>query len=362
LIRRGFAQHRLANVGLTVLGLLYLVALLAEFVAIQPATRMDSAFVYTPPQPVYWTPSEGLHAMALDRRIDPVTLRRIYSPSEERALPLTLLARDEPYKLLGFIPLQHRLFGVDRDAWIEANGPRAEVPRWYPLGADRYGRCIFSRIVVGSRVSLSIGLIGVTCTFLLGMIIGGISGYLGGRTDTFIQRVIEVINALPHLPLWIALAAVFPADWSPLTVYFAITVVLSLLNWTRLARVVRGKILSLREEDYAVAARLLGAGHGRIIFRHLLPGFTSHILVALTLSVPAMILGETALSFLGIGLRPPVVSWGVMLQDCIDVKAVRFYPWLLLPVVAIIAAVLSFNFLGDGLRDAADPYSGAQGK
>jgi peptide/nickel transport system permease protein len=199
-------------------------------------------------------------------------------------------------------------------------------------------------------------LIGIAFTFLLGTTLGGISGYVGGRTDTLIQRIIEIINAFPHLPLWLALAAVLPSDWSPIRIYFAITILLSLLNWTGLARVVRGKILALREEDYAVAARLLGAGHGRVLFRHLMPGFTSHIIVALTLSIPGMILGETSLSFLGLGLRPPVVSWGVMLQDCMDVKAVSIYPWLLIPVAFIVTTVLCFNFLGDGLRDAADPY------
>jgi peptide/nickel transport system permease protein len=228
---------------------------------------------------------------------------------------------------------------------------------FYFLGADKYGRDIFSRIIQGSRVSLSVGLIGIAVTFFLGMTIGGISGYVGGRTDNYIQRAIEIINAFPHLPLWLALAAVFPQDWSPLKVYFAITVVLSLLSWTGLARVVRGKILSLREEDYAVAAKLLGASHSRILFRHLIPGFASHIIVSITLAVPSMILGETSLSFLGLGLRPPIVSWGVMLQDCMDVQAVRYYPWLLLPVTFIIVTVLCFNFLGDGLRDAADPYS-----
>jgi peptide/nickel transport system permease protein len=204
---------------------------------------------------------------------------------------------------------------------------------------------------------LSIGLVSIVITFVLGLLIGGISGYFGGATDTVIQRGIEIINALPHLPLWLALAAAMPGDWSPLRVYFSITIVLSLLGWTGLARVVRGKILSLREEDYAVAARLLGASHVRIIFRHLVPGFTSHIIVVLTMSVPGMILGETALSFLGLGLRPPIVSWGVMLQDCMNMQAVANYPWLLLPVMPIILVVLCFNFLGDGLRDAADPYA-----
>jgi len=353
LIRRGFAQHRLALVSLHILLVFYLVALFAEFFAVAPAnlSRVDAA--YAPPQLLQWSISDGLHAPLLVQRVDPVTLRRNYVLAEDRALPLTLFAETEPYHLMGFIPMSTRLLGVD----TQRLGDRAGIAAWYPLGADRFGRCIYSRIVMGARVSLSIGLVGVVGTFMLGMTIGGISGYMGGWVDTTIQRIIEIVNSLPQLPLWIALAAVFPAEWSPLTVYFAITVALSLLNWTGLARVVRGKILSLREEDYAIAARLLGASHGRVLFRHLIPGFVSHILVALTLSVPMMILGETTLSFLGLGLRPPVVSWGVMLQDCLDVKAVRFYPWLLLPVVFIMITVLSFNFVGDGMRDAADPYS-----
>jgi peptide/nickel transport system permease protein len=199
--------------------------------------------------------------------------------------------------------------------------------------------------------------VAIVITFVLGIAIGGLSGYAGGAADNVIQRVIEIINAFPHIPLWLAIGAVLPADWSPLTVYFAITVVLSLLNWTDLARVVRGKILALREEDYVVAARLLGASHARILFRHLLPGFTSHIIVVLTMSVPSMILGETSLSFLGLGLRAPIVSWGVMLQDCLSIQSVADYPWLLMPVVMIVLTVLCFNFLGDGLRDAADPYA-----
>jgi peptide/nickel transport system permease protein len=199
--------------------------------------------------------------------------------------------------------------------------------------------------------------VAIVITFVLGIAIGGLSGYAGGATDNVIQRVIEIINAFPHIPLWLAIGAVLPADWSPLTVYFTITVVLSLLNWTDLARVVRGKILALREEDYVVAARLLGASHARILFRHLLPGFTSHIIVVLTMSVPSMILGETSLSFLGLGLRAPIVSWGVMLQDCLSIQSVADYPWLLVPVVMIVLTVLCFNFLGDGLRDAADPYA-----
>ena len=194
-------------------------------------------------------------------------------------------------------------------------------------------------------------------TFILGVVIGGVSGYFGGKTDLLIQRLIEMINSFSHIPLWLAIGAILPSDWPPLRIYFAITLVLSFLNWTGLARVVRGKILSLREEDYVMAARLIGAGNIRILFRHLVPGFTSHIIVVLTLSVPAMILGETALSFLGLGLRPPVVSWGVMMQDCINLQVLSDYPWLLMPIVLTVVSVLSFNFLGDGLRDAADPYA-----
>ena len=209
----------------------------------------------------------------------------------------------------------------------------------------------------GSRISLSVGLISIVVTFILGLAIGGVSGYIGGRLDTVVQRFIEIVNSFPQLPLWLALGAAMPSDWSPLKVYFAITIVLSLLGWTGLARVVRGKLLSLREEDYAVAARLIGASHARIIFRHLLPGFSSHIIVTVTLSVPGMILGETSLSFLGLGLRPLVVSWGVMLQDCMNLQTVSNYPWVMVTVVFVIGTVLCFNFLGDGLRDAADPYA-----
>ncbi len=253
--------------------------------------------------------------------------------------------------------MQRHFLGVDREAAAQKTTESAALPTFYLLGADRYGRDMLSRIISGARVSLSVGLVGVACTLLLGIVMGGISGYMSGAADTLIQRLIEIVNALPQLPLWLALGAVLPKDWPALGVYFAITILLSLLNWTNLARVVRGKFLTLREEDYAMAARLSGASHGRVIFRHLLPGMTSHIIVVLTLSVPRMILAETSLSFLGLGLRPPVVSWGVLLQDCLDIKVVRFYPWLLLPAVFIILTVLCFNFMGDGLRDAADPYA-----
>ncbi len=349
LIGRRFAKHRAATASLYLLLALYLVALFAEFVAPHNPSWHNTDMIYAPPQPPAFNLRDGLHVRGLQRHIDPVTLKNSYIRTDE-VIPLGLFVRGEPYRLWGLIPFDRHLIGP-RDG-------KADAPPFYFLGADKYGRDIFSRLVFGARVSLSIGLVAIAVTFLIGVSVGGVSGYVGGGTDNFIQRFIEVVNSFPQLPLWLALAAVLPADWPPMQTYFAITILLSLLGWTGLARVVRGKVLALREEDYAVAARLLGAGHGRVIFRHLLPGVTSHIIVSLTLSVPAMILGETALSFLGLGLRPPVVSWGVMLQDCMNMDVVANYPWLLAPVLAIILAVLAFNFLGDGLRDAADPYGG----
>ena len=356
LIRRAFAKHKLAVVALQLLVLLYAVAVLAEFVAPYDSLARDLDHQYCPPQIVRWTPSRGFYIYAMQLIVDPITFRKTYVERLDAPIHLSLFARGGQYHLWGLLPLERRLIGVDlnKNAAAIADGVR---PSFYFLGADKYGRDILSRMIYGSGISLSVGLIGITITFVLGMTIGGISGYIGGRSDLVIQRAIEIINSFPHLPLWMALGAVMPQDWSALRIYFAITVVLALLGWTGLARVVRGKILSLREEDYAMAARLLGASHGRILMRHLLPGFTSHIIVALSLSVPSMILGETSLSFLGLGLRPPIVSWGVMLQDCMDIQAVRYYPWLLLPVLFIVATVLCFNFVGDGLRDAADPYA-----
>ena len=354
LIRRRFLQHRVAVASLFLLAVLYVLAAGAEFFA--PHTRQwrDLSHRYCPPQLPRFSWRDGLHVPVMRVSEDPLTFKRTYLEDPSAVIRLGFFVRGESYRWWGLVRSDRHFFGIKDPT---ARSPDGKAPTFYFLGADDLGRDIFSRLVYGSRISLSVGLIAIAVTFVLGVTLGGISGYVGGATDTLIQRVIEIVNAFPQIPLWLAFGAVLPAHWPPLVTYFAITLVLSLLGWTTLARVVRGKILALREEDYATAARLLGASHTRILFRHLLPGFTSHIIVVLTMSVPAMILGETSLSFLGLGLRAPIVSWGVMLQDCLSIQNVANYPWLLMPVVFIVPAVLSFNFLGDGLRDAADPYA-----
>lgn len=346
LIGRKFRRHRLALGALFLLVGLYLLAIFAEFFAPYPKRWRDLAYSYCPPQLPHFSIRHGWYARAMTRSVDPVTLKISYVEDPKDLVLLGFFVRGEPYRLWGLVGWDRHFFGSK-----EPKRP------FFLLGSDRYGQDVCSRIIHGARVSLSVGLVAIAVTFILGVLIGGISGYAGAATDNVIQRLIEIMNSFPQVPLWLALGALLPTDWSALATYFAITIVLSLLGWTNLARVVRGKILALREEDYATAARLVGAGHARILFRHLLPGLASHIIVVLTLSVPSMILGETSLSFLNLGLRPPVVSWGVMLQDCMSIQTVANYPWLLSPVVFIVTTVLCFNFLGDGLRDAADPYS-----
>ena len=348
-----FRRHRMALISAFLLILLYLVAAFADFVAPYEATQRFRRYQQAPPSTIYWSDENGFRGpfvYGLDQERHPVTLRLSFVEDREVILPLQFFVETEPYKLAGLVEIRHRLFGLG------AAGDQARIGIWL-FGLDSLARDVFSRTVHGARISLTIGLVSVALTFFLGALLGGMSGYFGGIVDYVIQRVIEFLRAIPQLPLWMTLAAVVPKEWPPLNVYFAITLILALLNWVGLARVVRGRLLSLREEDYALAARASGAGDLRIIFTHLLPGFTSHLILSVTLMIPQMILYETALSFLGLGMQPPAVSWGVLLQDFRDILAIFHIPWLLWPAVCVLVTVLLFNFIGDGLRDAADPYS-----
>ena len=343
-----FLDHRLALVSLFALGVLYLAAVFCEAVAPNDPGRRSAAHSYCPPQRIHIIHQGSLRwpfVYPQVQHFDPERAKLSYTDDTARPLTVCLFAKGAPYRLWGLIPLERRLVGL-------GGGERLIL-----MGADRLGRDIFSRIVTGSRISLSIGLIGVFLSLVLGVIIGGISGYCGGLVDTLIQRFIEILMSFPTIPLWLALSAAMPATWSQLRVYFCMTVILAFIGWTGLARVVRGKILALREEDYVMAARAAGVREFRILLRHLVPGFTSHLIVRVTLAIPGMILAETSLSFLRLGLRPPTISWGVLLQDAMNLRAINLYPWLLWPGAFVIVTVLLFNFMGDGLRDAADPYS-----
>ena len=343
-----FRRHRLAVWSGMVVLALYIAAAFCEFLSPYTLESRNIDYIYAPPQRLHMISDDGIHLWpfiyALKGVRHPETLRRLYTEDRTQIYPLKLFVKGGKYELWGLFETDLHLFGVDSGATV------------FLLGADSLGRDLFSRIIYGARISLTVGLVGVTLSFVFGLLFGAVSGYYGGWVDHSIQRLIEILRSFPSIPLWMALSAAIPANWSPLQVYFGITVVLSLLGWTGLARVVRGKILALREEDYATAALLCGASNSRIMLRHLLPGFTSHIIVSLTLTLPAMILGETALSFLGLGLRPPVTSWGVLLKEAQNVQAVALQPWLLTPAIFVIITVLAFNFVGDGLRDAADPY------
>jgi peptide/nickel transport system permease protein len=343
-----FLHNRAAMVGGTVIITLYLTAIFAGFLAPYDADQRFDSAIYVPPQPIYLVDDGTFypHILGTTRTIDRQTLRRTYEPDPYTKMPIKFFVKGQPYNLLGLIPLETHLFGVEDKEWGV-----------FLLGTDRQGRDQLSRLIVGSQISLSIGLVGVFLSLLIGSVMGVASGYFGGWIDDIMQRCIEVIRSFPSIPLWMALAAAFPPHWPPLQVYFAIGVVLSLISWTWLARQLRGKVLALREEEYVLAAQLAGGSDWRIIFKHLIPSATSHIVVIATLAVPNMILAETALTFLGIGIRPPLVSWGTLLQEAQNIQTLAHFPWLLMPVVFIATAVLAFNFLGDGLRDATDPYS-----
>ena len=352
LMWRQFRRHRLAMVSSIVLVLILVVALFCEFFAPFPPEKFTPQYTYAPPQAVHLFSRDadgGLafapHVNGYSVKVDPIALRRTFTVDPEKPIPVGFFVKSEPYTMWG-------LFTVDRKFF----GPTDKNDVIFLLGADRLGRDLLSRIIYGTRISVSIGLIGVALSLVLGIVLGGISGYFGGWIDHAIQRVIEFIMSLPTTPLWLGLAAAMPTSWSPIKTYIAITIILSLIGWTNLARVIRGRFLALRTEDFVTAAMLDGASQKRVIFRHMAPSFVSHIIAEISLAIPTMILAETALSFLGLGLQPPIVSWGVLLQEAQNIRSITTSPWLFAPGVAVVITVLALNFVGDGLRDAADPY------
>ncbi len=347
-----FRKHRLAMTSLVIVILIYLVALLAEFLAPFTPDEFQADYTYAPPQRLhlFLETENGLrfqpwvHGYKVE--IEEEALRRVFVPDEEVIHEIGFFVSGVPITLFGFLETDRHLVG-----------PKDPEAPMFLFGADKLGRDMLTRMIYGTRISMSIGLVGVALSLILGILLGGLSGFLGGQVDNIIQRVIEFIRSIPTIPLWMGLAAALPTDWPPLRIYFGITVILSFIGWTELARVVRGRFLALRTEDFVVAAHLDGVGQMRIILHHMVPSFLSHIIAALTLAIPNMILAETSLSFLGLGLRPPIVSWGVLLQEAQNIRTVATAPWLFSTGGAVFIAILALNFVGDGLRDAADPYA-----
>lgn len=342
-----FKRHKIALASGIFLAALYGMILICEFLAPYDLHTRNVDFIYAPPQSVHFFHEGefvGPFVYGRTMKLDMDTLKRNYTDDKSNVEPIRFFCRGDDYRFWG-------LFESNLHLVCPAEGGQL-----FLLGTDRLGRDVLSRIIYGARISLTIGLLGITVSFVLGIVIGGLAGYHGGVFDLLVQRLIEVLQSIPSIPLWLSLAAIMPATWSPLLIYLGITVILGLLDWTGLARAVRSKLLALREEDYVLAAQLMGAKSGRIIGRHLVPGFMSHLIATATISIPGMILGETALSFLGLGLRPPITSWGILLTEAKSVSVIAFYPWLLFPTIPVILVILAFNFLGDGLRDAADPY------
>ncbi len=340
-------RHRLALVSGVILAFMYFSILISEVLAPYALATRHTDHIFAPPQGLHLFHEGrfvGPFVYGLDYELDMRTLKRTYTPNHSRVMPVRFLCSGDSYRFWGLLETDVHLFCP------------AEGGTLFLLGTDRLGRDLFSRMVYGTRISLTVGLIGIIISFAIGIVVGGLAGYYGGWVDGLVQRVIEIIRSFPELPLWMALSAALPVTWSPVLVYFGLTLILGMLDWTGLARAVRSKLLALREEEYALAARLMGARPRRIIARHLLPGFMSHLIASATLSIPSMILGETALSFLGLGLRAPITSWGVLLTEAQNINAVELYPWIMTPVIPVIVVVLAFNFFGDGLRDAADPY------
>lgn len=346
-----FRKHKLALASSIVVILVYLVAAFVEFLAPFSTDRMISELAYAPPQRIhFWEKTEeglrfGMYVYGYTSEIDVISLQRTFFIDRGQRIPVRFFVKGESYSLWGLIPGNRHLIGP-----LDPQAPM------YLLGADRLGRDLFSRIIYGTRISMTIGLVGVTMSLVLGVLLGGISGYYGGTVDLVIQRIMEILRSMPTIPLWMGLAAAIPPYWSPVLVYFMITIILSVIGWTWLAQAVRGKFYSLKTEDFVIAAKLDGCSELQVIVSHMVPSFISHIIATLTLAIPQMIIAETALSFLGIGLRPPVVSWGVLLREAQNVRVLATSPWLFIPGLAVVIAVLALNFLGDGIRDAADPY------
>ncbi len=340
-------RHRLAVISGAVLALMYFSVIISEFLAPYALTTRNTDFIYAPPQTINFFHDgefQGPFVYGLKYQLNMTNLKREYQEDKQSIQKIRFFCKSDPYKFWGHVAASIHLFCPSATGTL------------FLLGTDRLGRDVLSRIIYGTRISLTVGLLGIIFSFIIGITIGGLAGYFGGWVDNLSQRAIEIIRSFPELPLWMALSASLPVTWSPILIYFGITIILGMLDWTGLARAVRSKLLSLREEDFALAAQLMGAKPQRIIARHLLPSFTSHLIASATLSIPSMILGETALSFLGLGLRPPITSWGVLLTEAQNMNAVELYPWIMTPVIPVIIVVLAFNFFGDGLRDAADPY------
>ncbi|MBI5303227.1 MAG: ABC transporter permease [Chloroflexi bacterium] len=346
LMWRKFVRSRAATVGGSVVVLSYVMAIFAGFLAPYGGDQRFTTYLFAPPQGLHWDLEHGLYIHGLTAKRDPETLAMVFGTDTSRIIPVQFFVHDQPYKLFGFIETDVHLYGVaDKDIGI------------FLLGSDRQGRDMVSRLVIGSQISLTIGLVGVFLSLLLGSVLGVVSGYFGGWVDNIMQRTIEVIRSFPTIPLWMALSAALPQHWTSEQQYFGITIILSFVGWTWLARQLRGKVLAVREEEFVLAAQLSGASDRWVIFRHLIPAVFGHIIVIATLVMPRMIIAESTLSFFGIGLRPPTISWGVLLQEAQNLHTIRQAPWLLSPVLFIAVAVLALNFFGDGLRDAADPYA-----
>ena len=348
-----FRRHRLAMAGLVVTIIMYIIAILPGFFAVNDPSQQNARAAFHPPQALHlidtredgsWSVRPYIYPYVLKR--DPKTLAAVYAQDRTRKVYLQIFGQGYEYSVLGLFNATTHLFASEN----------ARQPLFF-FGADRLGRCVFSRIMVGTQISLSVGLVGVFLALSIGIVLGGISGYYGGKIDFAIQRVIELVLSLPTIPIWLAASAAVPQNWPATLNYFMITLILSLTGWAQLARVVRGRFLSLRTEEFVTAARLDGASEGRIIFRHMLPSFASHIIASISLAIPTMILAETSLSFLGLGLQPPTISWGVLLREAQNIRSIATAPWLFIPGVAVVIAVIALNFLGDGLRDASDPYN-----